>query len=426
MYNDTNGSCKLPFFTSHNVHYINFRRIKLMKKYFFKQLYDFKIELNELSLDNNNVDLLLKIQQRLLSWHKSLEDFSHRRKKRLNYLSKQKKDPNNSKLISKQIKKSIKICVDQLYELKVFKLWARHLGNSIPHLYYDKGDLRAYSYSVNSINLKELSGDLFGKEGQDLELEIFYKLLSEGYKTLLNDLTSLIRHADIMVMEREVPFLMEVKQSKATSKTAERQIQDANKIGEYLLKDNSTEIRGGAISKRISASVKEISNKYLINKNFENSKKDGYCFSKIEDGFYCLSHLSGVEPSQINFSLIENLEKPFFFLLNQFKNQEDHSLFYPYSLSIDDPDIFANFLCGNFLIYFIIDWKIIEDKAELEKLTLTPISEFLALEILSDSSQPLYSYTLMKAIVEFTSVHWALNELCNTYASVPLEFKNLE
>jgi len=396
-----------------------------MKKYFFKQLYDFKIELNELSLDKNNVNLLLKIQERLLSWHRSLENFSHHRKRRLTYLSKQKKDPNN-RLISKQIKKSIKICIDQLNELKTFKLWARHLGNSIPHLYYDKGDLRAYSYSVNSINLKELSGDLFGKEGQDLELEIFYKLLSEGYKTLLNDLTSLIRHADIMVMEKEVPFLMEVKKSKVTSKTAERQIQDANKIGNYLLKDNSTEIRGGAISKRISTSVEEISNKCSINKNFEKSKKDGYCFSKIEDGFYCLSHLRGIEPSRIDISLIENLEKPVFFLLNQFKNQEDHSLFYPYSLSIDDPEIFANFLCGNFFIYFIIDWKIVANKAEIKKLSVTPISEFLALEIFSDLSQPIYSYSLMKAIVEFTSVHWALDELCTICASDPLEFNNQE
>lgn len=285
------------------MYYFDLRKSTLMKKYFFKQLYEFKVDLNELSSDKNNVVLLSKIQQRLLSWHKSLEYFTRLRKERLTNLSKLKKDPKNTKLISSQIKKSIEICMKQLDELKTFKLWARHLGNSIPHLYYDKCELRAYSYSVNSMDLKELSGDIFGKEGQDLELEIFYKLISEGYKTLLNDLTSIIRHADIMVMEREIPFLMEVKKSKATSKTAEKQIQNIKKIGNYLLQDSSTDLRGGAILKRVNSSIDEVSNKILINQNFKRSNQDGFCFSKIEDGFYCLSHLRSIDYSKIDFSV---------------------------------------------------------------------------------------------------------------------------
>lgn len=393
-----------------------------MKKYFFKQLYDFKVDLNNLSLDKNNVTLLLSLQQRLLNWHRSLENFSHLRKKRLTYLSRQKKNPENTKLISKQIKKSINICVSQLDDLKLFKLWARHLGNSIPHLYYDKGDLRAYSYSINSSNLKELSGDLFGKDGQDLELEIFQNLIAKGYKTLLNDLTSIIRHADIMVMEKEIPFLLEVKKSKATSKTAERQLEDLKKISEYLKNDISTDIRGGDISQRISKSTNETSNKIKINQNLKKTKQHGYCLSRIEDGLYCMSHLRNIDFSQMDMSLLENLERPIVFPLNQFKNEEDHSLFYPYSLSINDPEIFANFLCGQFFIYFFIDFKIIENQAKTRNINVSPISEYLGLEVWSEDLPTAYSYTLMKAIVEFTSIQWAIDELCNIYSSNLPEF----
>lgn len=391
-----------------------------MKKYFFNQIFEFKKDLNILSQDKNDVNLLVNIQKRLLNWHESLENFTHNRKKRLIHLSRLKKNPKNTKTTSAQIKKSIKICTTQLDDLKKFKIWARHLGNSIPHIYYDKSDLRAYSYSLNTSNLKELSGDLFGKEGFDLELEIFHEVTSKGYKLLLNDLTSIIRHGDIMVMEKDFPFLMEVKKNKATSKTAKRQVEHIKEIQNYLLTDQSTDIRGGDIvSKRINTLTTEETNKILINNNLEYSKKNGYCFSKIENGLFCLSHLSNIDYSEINMGILNEMEKPIIFPLNQFKNTEDHSLFYPYSLSINDPVIFSNFLCGQFFIYFFIDWKFIESKAKDKGINLAPISEFFLLEIWSeDDDIPIaHSYTLMKAICEFSSINWAIEELCNLYTN---------
>ncbi|MFM7810890.1 MAG: hypothetical protein ACKO7M_03915, partial [Acinetobacter junii] len=149
--------------------------------------------------------------------------------------------------------------------------------------------------------------------------------------------------------------------------------------------------------------------------NLENTKRDGSCFSKIEHGVFCLSHLREINYSEIDMSMLNEMKKPICFPLNVFKNNEDHSLFYPYSLSINDPAIFSNFLCGQFFIYFFIDWEIIEAKANNKNVELALASEYFLLEVYTKDQPIAYSYTLMKAIVEFTSLHWAIDELCNIY-----------
>ena len=55
-------------------------------------------------------------------------------------------------------------------------------------------------------------------------------------------------------------------------------------------------------------------------------------------------------------SLIDRLKQPIFILLNDLKNNLDLSLFYPYSLSIKYPELFASFVSGYLSIYLFIDW----------------------------------------------------------------------
>jgi hypothetical protein len=286
-----------------------------MKRIFFKELYEFKSDLNRLVADKENITLLAEIQEMLLDWHYWIEKKHRVRKTRLQNLSKIKKQPQNTKETSKEIKKSIEICKFQLSELKEIKLWLRNLGNSIPHLYYDKGDLRAYSYSANSDELKELSGDIHGKDGLELELKCFRHALNSGCKALLNDLTSVMRHGDLTLMDKEVPFIMEIKLSSACSKKAEKQLQSMRAVQEYIFKDMSTTLRGGkVISKRITMTEAEKSNKSTLNEHFENSKKKGCQFSKIEDGLFCLSFFHGVDyQKHTDILMLGALSKPVFF-----------------------------------------------------------------------------------------------------------------
>ncbi len=53
-----------------------------MRKIIIKSLQEYKNILNKLEADKNNVDLLLQLQELLLSWHKWLESYSYHRKLR--------------------------------------------------------------------------------------------------------------------------------------------------------------------------------------------------------------------------------------------------------------------------------------------------------------------------------------------------------
>ncbi|QWY79243.1 hypothetical protein D0436_25250 (plasmid) [Shewanella decolorationis] len=134
-----------------------------MKHYFFSYIVDIKNKINKLSLNPNDIETLTEIQRDLLDWHFWLEETTRFRKKRLVNLKRLKRLRHNSKEKSRTIKSSINIVENQLLKLKELKLWARHIGNSIPHIYYDKNDLRAYAYTTDKVELKELSGDIHGK-----------------------------------------------------------------------------------------------------------------------------------------------------------------------------------------------------------------------------------------------------------------------
>ncbi|MFW1786949.1 hypothetical protein [Acinetobacter pittii] len=387
-----------------------------MNKIIIKSLHEYKCLLNKLIADKNNVELLSQLQHLLLGWHKWLEFYSNDRKKRLNKLSKLKKDRNNNKETSLLYKKSIKICNNEIENLKLLKLWARHLGNSIPHLYYDKGDLRAFSYSVNSTDLKELSGDLFGKDGQELELKIFNECTSIGGKILLTDLTSLVRHGDIMFMdENRPPHLFEVKSSKAMAKTAQKQLQQMEKITNFLFNNGDPELqRGDTISKRIAATGEEQSNKEQINNALENTWKNGSDFSEIEKGLYCFSFLKNAE-IKADLSKLELLKDPIKFSLNEIKNTEDQSVLYPYALSIIKTEIFTQFLIDELIIFFVIDWSVFNDFLDKKNIKCEVLTDTGILTVSTQDRPEAYSYTMMKALAEFSSLKWAFEQLVHMY-----------
>lgn len=388
-----------------------------MKRLFYYELLSIKTEINKLQQDKNNVKVLGDIQEKLLEYHHWVECKFNTRKFRLKNLKRMKKNPANTKEISLQIKSSINKTILQLDELTELKVWLRNIGNSLPHLYYDKGDLRAYSYSSNSNNLKELSGDIHGKDGLDLELKCFRYAIDIGSKALLNDLTSIMRYGDLTLMDKEIPFIMEIKNSEACRVKANKQLKNMQEIHSYLEKDISTTIRGGeVISQRITMSEDERSNKEFFNKHFTDSKHTGYNLSKIEGGLYCLSFYHGSKyQDNVDFSVLKKLKKPAFFSLNQFKNEEDNSLFYPYTLLIDDPEIYTAFMLGLYSIYLFFDCEILNKTADKYKIEFKFITDKYLSEMRSKGGPLIYSHTFTKALVEFSSLYWAVNQMFSNY-----------
>jgi len=395
-----------------------------MKRLFANELFDVKNKINKLKEDKDNVALFGDIQDTLLEYHYWLESKHSFRKLRLKKLQGMKKNIENTKEISLRIKASISKTMLHLKELKELKLWLRNIGNSLPHLYYHKGDLRAYSYSTNSEGLKELSGDIHGKDGLELELKCVRHAIDNGSKALLNDLTSIMRYGDITLMDKGFPFLMEIKNSDASKSKSEKQLKNMQGVQRYLTDDFSMTLRGGGvISQRIEMSEDEKSNKDTINEHLNKSKKNGYNFSKIEDGLYCLSFFHGSDyQNKVDTSELSSLENPAFFSLNQFKNNEDNSLFYPFALLIDDPQIFTSFMVGYYSIYFFFDAGLLHSTAKELNLEFNFISEFYLVEMRNKENIQIYSYTLTKALVEFSSINWAIKQMFNSYNTALNEY----
>ncbi|MCS0450567.1 hypothetical protein [Vibrio diabolicus] len=385
-----------------------------MKSYFFKEIIGIKHKINRLISDPEDIDCLVEIQRELLSWHFWLENAVKTRKNRLIKLKKLKRARGNTKAKSQAIKHSISLAKEQISELQDLKLWARHIGNSIPHIYYDKNDLRPYAYSTSRQELKELSGDIFGKEGQDLENEVFEHAASLGIKVLLNDLTSIMRHGDITLMNQEIPFLMELKQSDACRKKAEKQLKNMRAVQDYILTDESESLRGeGILSKRLAPLKDEHSRINEFNNHLAATMEKGANISKIDDNVYCYSFIGESFPEDLSF--IESYKKPIFVSLNQLKNNLDLSLFYPFTLSIKDPEVFSAFLCGYLSIYLFIDWEPLDNIARSENVDIEIISDDYCLMLQNGDNFSAQSYTLTKALVEFTSVNWAVEQACKMY-----------
>lgn len=387
-----------------------------MQKYFFNELLQVKELINELQSNPDNVKILALIQNRLLTWHFFLEGAVKKRKARLATLQKLKRSKDNTKQISLSIKKSIGICRDTIFKLSNIKLWARNIGNSIPHIYYDKYDLRPYAYSANSTSLKELSGDIFGKEGQELELTCWNKAISMGVKALLNDLTSIIRSGDLTLL-REEPILIEVKTSSSCRKKAEKQLATLTAIQDYIMTDYSAVLRNGCLSRRVIPITEEKSRIDEFNSIFFIVKEKGYCASLIEDSVLCYSFVHGKQPKDFSFfdSSVSKFKKPLFISLNQLKNDLDHSLFYPYALSIKDPEFFSAFLCGYVSIYLLIDWQFFIDIASSEGIKIH-INDFdFSLTLQKADNVTAISYVFTRALIELSSLSSAIKQACELY-----------
>ncbi|MEH8204999.1 hypothetical protein [Aeromonas veronii] len=387
-----------------------------MKNHFFKYIIDIKLKINKLSSNPDDVGCLTEIQRDLLGWHLWLEDATRARKNRINNLKRLKRVRGNSKEKSLVIKRAIQITTEQLSKLKDLKLWARHIGNSIPHIFYDKNDLRAYAYSTEHTELKELSGDIHGKEGLDLENQVFEYASSLGVKVLLNDLTSIMRHGDITLMDDSVPFLMELKKSDACVKKAEKQLRNIKAIENYHLTDESQLLRGGkCISKRIASTCDEKTWINELNNNLSVCLEKGFNISKVDEYLYCYSCFSGNLPKGDSFSFLGEMKSPMMVSLNRLKNDLDLSLFYPFSLSIKDPNAFSLFICGHLHIYLFVNWGALVDMVSSYGLNVEVIDQDYCLEIKNKDGGVIYSYTLTKALLEFTSLDWAIEQLCGIY-----------
>ena len=117
-------------------------------------------------------------------------------------------------------------------------------GDALAFLYMDKFALKHTFYSAQEFKIKQDAGFLSGKEGLAAEFGLVLDALQNNVPAMLTDLTTTIRHGDVVAMGASDPYLMEVKAKKSKNERARKQKKNLEILHEFFENDRSDRLRG--------------------------------------------------------------------------------------------------------------------------------------------------------------------------------------
>jgi len=298
-------------------------------------------------------------------------------------------------------------------ELQNLLFILRAIGDGIAFIYLDKWDIKPFCLS------KEHAGFISGKSGLRLELEFFRARKADGFPCILNDITNSLRYGDITCIKGGLPTIFEVKSSPPDrgNPRTQRQIDRARKLLKYFEDDQAEGVypgQGSAILNRCELVVEEehhrkkltalIIEAFALKKNLTNI---------IEDGLYY--HVSAsVRTGLASLSQVPEGRHICAFFLNADKYVAQ--AYYPFTLSISNPESLFAFYAGLCVITVFIDFDVI--KRELAKrgiqtsFNLDGEDDFVCLQ----GDAPTYRMQVSRhffgrVAAEFLSLKWILQEL---------------
>lgn len=231
------------------------------------------------------------------------------------------------------------------------------LGDCLVFLYIDRFALKQTFFNVDNANAKQGGGFLSGKAGLAKELSVLMDAISHDVPAVLCDLTNVIRYGDICLLGASDPVPLEVKSSKTKDSRGKRQKKKLEVLTNFLENDRAENLRGvEGTTIRTEFSTEPESFHGLLATAFTEAKDNGSAFFEV-DG--CLKFLvtteevgsselgkifCGVDPSR---SLIN--------FVNQLKKNMLWGCYFPYGLSLSEPDHYAMFVRGDISIISLLD-----------------------------------------------------------------------
>lgn len=251
------------------------------------------------------------------------------------------------------IKASISKRLRRVEELRQLVRLLRTIGNGLAFIYF-------WHLPMGAVASKEPSGFLSGKRGAVLEWRILRSLFKTGRIGILTDLTNCLRYGDIFVIGRNGYSIIEAKMSDLEDKRGERQFKKLEALTSFLNTRQSTELHeGGFTSVRLKRDIPQTDHIPELNKCIHQAKQAGSRFLSVEDGveYYVASVYDEIEIEKIsteckNGKICLNLRNPKFQDLP----------YYPFTLSIDDPEALFEFYDYRIFILVLIDPKVMKRK----------------------------------------------------------------
>jgi Holliday junction resolvase len=308
-----------------------------------------------------------------------------------------------------EIKDSVANYEYQIEEYKKLLHIFRNIGDALAYIYIPQSDIRP-------LGLKESSGFISGKKGLKVERTILQFLFQKGIPAILNDLTNCLRYGDITAITENGCRIIEAKTSDHKNERNIRQLANLEKIKDYLNTGQATELHAtGFTSLRVHAHSEERHHRDQLNEMIGEAYRIGSYSCEIEKGlYYYIATKFQTEEVKIIFDSAKS--NKFSFYLNKFKYV--NAGYYPFTLTIVEPEVLYAFYSGQFVFLVIIDREIIARSLASRGLTVTfhENGPFAFSASYTDSSEiagpmEISRYGLSRVACEFLSLDWFMEEI---------------
>lgn len=361
------------------------------------------------------------VQEKLIKRISRCEDKIRNLKKRYKEINIIRKNPNNkiskeeSILLKRELSRIDYLLGEYHFLIRIFK----DIGNSIAFTFIHK-------YDIKPQNFKESSGFITQKDGFIKEKKVFRKIFKKGGIAILNDLTSSLKYCDITLITEDGYVPIEIKSSKNNNnKRVLRQKSNAEKIFKYLTEDKIEELYDiKTTMHRISLKTNEENYIKDINLLIEESKENGVASKLVEEGvLYFVAHSDPNNFEILSKQLqVNKLDKPVAFIVNHMKLNELG--YYPFSLSISNPENYFDFIAGNFVIAICIDYDVIQKIATENKFVFRetndcdmPFEFKVDKEVKNPTVESILisNHLFTRVFTEFTSLNWLIADSLRSF-----------
>lgn len=300
----------------------------------------------------------------------------------------------------------------------------KSIGDALAFIYISKWDIKPMTF-------KENAGHVHGKEGLKHELALLRQVYEvEDTLAIMNDLTNSLRYGDLTIVGEEFFIPVEVKSSGRPNQRRKRQEAKLEKMMSYLSEDRTVGLYElPAEFVRSSLLVGEKDHVDVLNKVIGEAYRDGFAFSKVEEGLYYWVvveghpdgwHEESDHPGGFNLLLDEfEGKEPYFFFVNQSKF--DTLGRYPYTLSIRDPQALFDFYSEQLNLNVIVDIAVMSAKFACHNLEVTLVEDENVMLIIkntdSDMAEERFDtmavsrHLFERVAYEFLSLDWFVEEI---------------
>ncbi len=318
-----------------------------------------------------------------------------------------------SKEKAAEVKARISQLRSQLDEYKYLLTIFREIGDGLAFAYIDK-------WTIKPLAFKQPPGFISGKAGARRERSIWRALAQQGRVAILNDLTNCLRYGDITLPLPNGQFTMvEVKSSSRHNKRTRRQSEQIEHIVEYLDADHTDHLYGtrGDVY-RMALLEGEVDFRDEINSIIEEAIERGCCVQEVETGLVYVVATEFGYTSEALRSFADRQPKGKVWVAHL--NNLGSTAYYPFTLSIRNPQALYDFYAGTLSITIILYKDVIARRLQAEGLALRDSScqnkwgfEVAAIQ----KNDPRFGQVAIghhlfnRIFTEFLSFHWFFGQL---------------